>query len=103
MELRSARLCLDCEEVHTDQKCPVCASGTSPSLPRWIPLEDRPQIRRPPPPPPPSGEPRNTSSLRWARRGAAGVALVAVSQWLWRNARPVEWGDSGPGDDEPAK
>src|SRR5262245_32500541 len=26
MQLRTARLCLDCEEVHEEQQCPVCAS-----------------------------------------------------------------------------
>jgi len=26
MQLRTARLCLDCEELHQDQQCPNCAS-----------------------------------------------------------------------------
>ena len=28
MQLRTARLCLDCEEVHDEAQCPVCASET---------------------------------------------------------------------------
>ena len=27
MQLRNARLCLDCEEVHDAQQCPACASA----------------------------------------------------------------------------
>lgn len=101
MELRTAKLCLDCEEVHSDPMCPVCASESFAFLTRWIPLSDRPHPRRSaaiaPATPPPDA--RNTSSLRWARRGAAGVALVAISQWLWRNTRPVEWTESGSGEE----
>jgi hypothetical protein len=103
MELRSAKLCLDCEEVHADQMCPVCASESFAYLTRWIPVGDRPQVRRSQPVTPAPLDPPN-SSLRWARRGAAGVVLVAISQWLWRNTRPVEWTESGTGkDDDPSK
>jgi hypothetical protein len=37
MNLRNARLCLDCEELHTEERCPVCASEASCFLIRWIP------------------------------------------------------------------
>ncbi len=40
MELRSARLCLDCEEVHNLQQCPVCGSETFTYLTRWIPAAE---------------------------------------------------------------
>ena len=85
MELRAAKLCLDCEEVHTDQMCPICASESFAYLTRWIPVSDRPQVRRSQSVVPPPVDITNNSSLRWARRGAAGVVLVAISQWLWRN------------------
>jgi hypothetical protein len=98
MQLRTARLCLDCEEVHTDQHCPVCASESFTFLTRWVPISERRQTRRLPSPSPPH-EARTASSLRWARRGALGVALVAISQWLWRTSRPVEWVEVG--SDEP--
>src|SRR3954464_15469229 len=52
MELRTARLCLDCEEVHAEQQCPICASESFAYLTRWVPVGDRPQVRRPPAPPP---------------------------------------------------
>jgi hypothetical protein len=105
MELRTARLCLDCEEVHAEQKCPTCASESFAYLTRWVPVADRPQVKRTAPTP---AAPETATTpglgLRWARRGVVGVALVAISQWLWRNSRPVEWGEAGSGkDDEKAE
>ena len=41
MQLRTARLCLDCEEVHDEGQCPVCASETFTYLSRWIPSDER--------------------------------------------------------------
>ena len=43
MKLDVARLCLDCEEVHDSQKCPVCASETFAYLRRWVPSDGKPQ------------------------------------------------------------
>jgi hypothetical protein len=36
MQLRTARVCLDCEEVHDAQQCPTCASETFAFLTRWV-------------------------------------------------------------------
>jgi len=41
MQLRLARLCLDCEEVHDANVCPVCASETFAYMTRWIPAPER--------------------------------------------------------------
>jgi hypothetical protein len=102
MQLRIARLCLNCEEVHDDPQCPVCTSESFAYLTRWVPVGDRRQDHRPLPAPAAapsatstSATPGTSSSLRWARRGVAGVVVVAVSQWLWRHSRPVEWTESG--------
>ena len=98
MQLRSARLCLNCEEVHGNQQCPACASESFAYLTRWVPVSDRrPGVRSPPATIP--EDTKGSSSLRWARRGVAGVAVVAVTQWLWRHSRPVEWTESGAGTD----
>lgn len=86
MQLRTARLCLDCEELHEDQRCPVCASDSFAYLTRWVPAEDR-RRNRPPPPAPPEPPPAGAVT-RWARRGAAGVAAVAVGRWLWGAFKP---------------
>lgn len=40
MNLRDARLCLDCEELHTEDQCPVCASEAFSFVIRWIPSND---------------------------------------------------------------
>lgn len=37
MQLRNARLCLDCEEVHDATHCPVCASESFAFITRWVP------------------------------------------------------------------
>jgi len=49
VNLSEARLCLDCEELHTEERCPVCASETFSFVTRWIPAgagdEPRPRER----------------------------------------------------------
>ena len=40
MKLQEARLCLDCEELHTQEQCPVCASEAFSFLSRWIPSNE---------------------------------------------------------------
>jgi hypothetical protein len=102
MQLRTARLCLDCEEVHEQQQCPVCASESFVYLTRWVPVEERrvrPQRR-----PSVAAEPSRTA--RWARRGAVGLAAIAVSRFLWQATRRPD--DVPPvlrkrvGDDDPS-
>ncbi len=41
MQLRKARLCLDCEELHDRGHCPVCASEAYAFLTQWIPAPER--------------------------------------------------------------
>jgi hypothetical protein len=45
VQLTNARLCLNCEDVHDAQTCPVCASETFAYLSRWVP-DSRPHTRR---------------------------------------------------------
>jgi hypothetical protein len=52
MQLRVARLCLDCEEVHDDYRCPICASDHFTYLTRWVPAPERRERPRPAAPPP---------------------------------------------------
>jgi hypothetical protein len=47
MQLRVARLCLDCEEVHDDYRCPICASDQFTYLTRWVPAPERRERPRP--------------------------------------------------------
>jgi hypothetical protein len=46
MQLRVARLCLDCEEVHVADVCPICASRSYAFLSTWLPSEERRKWRR---------------------------------------------------------
>ena len=47
MQMRVARLCLDCEELHTDNSCPRCASESYAFLSTWLQVEERRRWRRP--------------------------------------------------------
>lgn len=49
MQLRVARLCLDCEELHTSDSCPRCASESYAFLSSWLKTEERRKWRRPAP------------------------------------------------------
>lgn len=49
MQLRVARLCLDCEELFVGDRCPVCASERFAFLSTWLPVEERRRWRRPAP------------------------------------------------------
>ena len=129
MHLRSARLCLDCDEVHDAQRCPHCASETFAFITRWVPVPDRPD--RPQPDRPDrkdrpdraetrdrSPEPSSPETLgayremlrpdqqggggKWKtiRRGAVGLALFGIAGWLWRhNNRPTDEADQTSGND----
>jgi len=123
MQLRNARLCLNCEEIHAAGHCPVCTSESFAYVSRWIPPDERrlepraapaqtvavpaslPAGRTARPVPQPAG------AMRWVRRGATGVAVLAASRMLWQLSKPVEWTDASipadvdtaPRDDEPTE
>jgi hypothetical protein len=97
MQLRNARLCLDCEEVHDSDHCPACASETFAFITRWVPAPER-RVNPRAPKEPPATETLDTykqmlggdkGNHRWTlvKGGAMGLALFGVAQWLWqRNA-----------------
>lgn len=87
MQLRTARLCLDCEELHDDQQCPVCASASFAYLTRWVPVDERRTRRRAAQAP---AAPQTGAAVRWAKRGAAGLAVIAVGRWVWGVIQPRE-------------
>jgi hypothetical protein len=66
MQLRVARLCLDCEELHVGDSCPICASERYAFLATWLPVEERRRWRRAP----------VLAPTRAQRR------FMAVRQWL---------------------
>ena len=81
MQLRNARVCLDCEELHEQQQCPVCASEAFAFLTRWVPASTWKGPNR--------RQPRVVADLRpptklktWVSRGVAGVAVFGISRML---------------------
>lgn len=86
VQLRTARLCLDCEEVHDEYRCPVCASDHFSYLTRWVPGPERPARPRPSPPPPPDvevyrrllrNEPPPAKGGRFFTRALVGAGALA--------------------------
>ena len=95
MQLRVARLCLDCEDVHDGQQCPVCASETFVYLTRWVPAPERrtnPRANAEPertPQRPPAG-PSATSKKKLVGYGVLGVGLVGLAEWFLRGRARIE-------------
>jgi len=93
MQLHVARLCLDCDEIHAEQTCPVCGSESFVYISRWIPAPERRTRPRPAVTSPTvetyrqllKPDPRPDKS-RWLRRGVIGVTAVSVASWLWRRS-----------------
>ncbi len=107
MQLRVARLCLDCEEIHDLPGCPICSSESFAYITRWIPLTENAARQRPTPTP--SREtaetyrelitptPPTPASRRWAKRGAVALGAIGLASWAWRQAAPTG-GQSGSED-----
>jgi hypothetical protein len=93
MQLRGTRLCLDCEELHREDRCPVCASDAFAYLTRWVKVVERRAKRREDTPRPPAVPAPPPGLSRWVARGAAGLVLVATGRWLWNSARPMQWSE----------
>ena len=90
MRLRVSRLCLDCEEIHEEQQCPVCSSEAFAYLTRWVPVVERRKHRLPTAT---NVVPQKTGIARWAQRGVVGLALVSVGRWWWQSDHLTEASD----------
>lgn len=110
MQLRVARLCHDCEEIHADGQCPVCASETFTFITRWVPAPERRKRPRPASSPDAevyralvTGERPPSTTARLLKRAAVGVTALSIAGWLWRSARPESGRASAsapPSDDD---
>jgi hypothetical protein len=95
MQLHTARLCLDCDEVHASQQCPVCASETFAYITRWVPAPER--RRRPRPTTSPEAEvydrlvnpepPAPAKGRQLLKQGVIGLTAVGLASWVWRNRK----------------
>jgi hypothetical protein len=98
MQLRLARLCLDCEEIHDQQSCPVCSSESFAYITRWIPQPDG--LTRPKPTSPPEAaetyrelinpSPPTSAARQWAKRGAVALGALGLASWAWRQKSSSE-------------
>jgi hypothetical protein len=106
MQLRSARLCLDCEEVHDAKMCPVCASESFAYVTRWIPAPERRLRPRPESSDDPDDTVRTTpiaaadpddtvrtapvrrpvsaSSRGLIKKGVVGLTAIGLAGWFFR-------------------
>lgn len=91
MQLHVARLCLDCNEVHDAEQCPVCTSEASAFLTRWIPAAERRQRPRPTTSPEAdlfrdllTPEKGGRKSRKLLNTGVLGVGALAVAGFLWQ-------------------
>lgn len=105
MQLRTARLCLDCEEIHDAPQCPVCASESFASVTRWVPAPER--RLRPRPKPSSSEEFAAYATLagadappskkgRLLKRSVIGLSVIGLVGWVWKQSRTEADATSSP-------
>jgi hypothetical protein len=99
MKLTNARLCLDCDEVHEDNQCPMCASESFAFIKRWVTTPER-RVRSAPATSAPSEavatyrallqamptDVQPSTTRRLLRGGALGLAVLGAGWILHRNA-----------------
>jgi len=95
MQLHTARLCLDCQEVHDGKTtCPICGSESFAYISRWIPAPERRLQARPAEPDPHAevyrqllaADRTQPAAARWLKRGVLGLAAVSAAAWM------LKWG-----------
>ena len=111
MKLPNARLCLDCDEVHDEPHCPVCASESFAFIKRWLTSPERGRT-------PVTNEeriekaatyrallaadPEPTLSKRLLRGSVASLAVLGAAGWiLQKSAAGKRKADPGSGSGEP--
>jgi hypothetical protein len=117
MKLDAARLCLDCEEVHEEQVCPICSSEAFAYLTRWVQTASEPRLDRRPAVNTAAAAtavhqtrtpeqieayrqliegkpPQSRKSL--VTKGVLGLAVFSLAGWAWKATR-----QRAARDDEP--
>ena len=102
MKLGVARLCLDCDEVHDQERCPICASEVFAFLTRWVPRSNGRLTHVRPSPEGPEVDtyrqitgqpPKNSGGQRLLVRSAVGLGILGMAGWLWRRASGTQAGN----------
>ena len=88
MQLRRARLCQDCGEIHDAQRCPVCASESFAYLTQWVPAPERRARPRPIQSGPIAAKLPTTGKV--VGLGVVGLGLLGLAQWWARGRRLVD-------------
>lgn len=89
MQLRLARLCLDCEEIHEQPQCPLCTSETFAYLTRWVPArEGRPTAR--PVQTSPAAAVKRRGRSKAVGLGIAGIGILGLARWITKGRDLVE-------------
>jgi hypothetical protein len=93
MKLRSARLCLDCDEVHDAYRCPACTSESFAYITRWVPEPEREarQADTPPPTEEKDGDEQGRGGRRVLKNSLVGIAAVGAIGWLLGRRKSHEW------------
>ena len=94
MQLRNARLCLDCEEVHDAAHCPVCASESFAFITRWVPSPSAEQAGQPATtgaPAPARVPPRNAPPQPQTLEPVSRETLDTYRQLLTGEPAPAHW------------
>ena len=87
MQLRSARLCLDCDEIHDSPQCPACASETFAYISRWVPAPARRATQGPRP----AGAARRAVTPGKAvGYGVVGIGIMVLARWLSSGRQHIE-------------
>jgi hypothetical protein len=111
MQLHTARLCLDCQEVHEAGACPICGSESFAFITRWIPAPERRVTTRPAPPPNDvetyrqllAADAAPPRTHQWLKRGAVVAAAITVAGWLFRPAVKKAPASGGPANATPPR
>jgi RNA polymerase subunit RPABC4/transcription elongation factor Spt4 len=111
MQLKVARLCLDCQEIHAEDRCPVCTSEAFGFMTRWVKIDTAPS--RVAPHEKTAGRTSKVDSYRqilnptsqrstagsWLRKGSLLMAAGYLARWGWQIAanrtRPPQGESSG--------
>jgi hypothetical protein len=97
MQLSVARLCLDCQEIHEADRCPVCTSEAFGFIKRWVTIDAPPRVS---PREQSAGRtprvdsyrqilnptPQRSRAARWLRKGGLVVAAGYLARWGWQIA-----------------
>ena len=106
MQLREARLCLDCDEVHQEASCPACGSESFAYVSRWVSAPEGRRTPRPTSSPQAEvyrellgGDKTASATRRWLKRGVLGLTAIGLAGWAWKTSR----GDGANGGSETSK